>query len=45
MNSELFGYLVGVGIVAGHVIVFCGLAKLLSILNERMLSNKDNFKN
>ena len=40
MSSELFGYFIVVFIVV-QVFAFWGLAKILSVLNDRMLSEND----
>lgn len=41
MSSELFGYFIGVVFIVVQVFVFWGLAKILSVLNDRMLSEND----
>lgn len=41
MSSELFGYFIGIVFIVVQVFAFWGLAKILSVLNDRMLSEND----
>lgn len=37
MNSELYGFLIGAVFIIVQSVVLCGLAKILTILTDRVL--------
>lgn len=40
MNSELFGFLIGIVFIVVQAIFMCIISKILSILTDRILSEK-----
>ncbi len=37
MNSELYGFLIGAVFILAQTVVLCGLAKILTILTDKVL--------